>query len=301
VDILPLQSMTGYARIIKTSELAQYQIEMRSVNSKNLNLNIRLHRLYAFLESEIHQMLSQEIKRGKVDFSISIKVISDALSSIDINEELARDYYYSLDELRKSVGISDPLPFEVILSNQDIVTQSFNEDSEKLILEDLRPVLSDALAQLKQMRLNEGQNLEKALLVYLEKIQDINLNIEKQAKGLKQYYRERLKENLEEFLLEIDKNYTEDRLEFELALLAEKADINEEVDRINSHCSQMLNLVKSCDETDTVGTKLVFYCQELGREFNTIGSKNRLKSISTLVIEAKSIVNSIKEQVYNIQ
>ncbi len=298
---MPLQSMTGYARLIKTSKLAQYQIEMRSVNSKNLNLNIRLPRLYAFLESEIHKLLSQVIKRGKVDFSINIKIMSDELSSIDINEELARDYYYSLDELRKSVGISEPLPFEVILSNQDIVTQSFNEDTEKLILKDLRPVVQDALEQLKHMRLNEGQNLEKELLDYLGEIQQINLKIEKEAGGLKQYYRERLRENLEEILLEIDKNYAEERLEYELALLAEKADINEEIDRINSHCLQMINLVQSCHENDTVGTKLVFYCQELGREFNTIGSKNRLKSISNLVIDAKSIVNSIKEQVYNIQ
>ena len=84
---MPLQSMTGYARILKTSKLAQYQIEMRSVNSKNLNLNIRLPRLYAFLEAEIHKILSQVIKRGKVDFSINIKIISDELSSIDINEE----------------------------------------------------------------------------------------------------------------------------------------------------------------------------------------------------------------------
>lgn len=298
---MPLQSMTGYARILRTSKLAQYQIELRSVNSKNLNLNIRLPRLFAFLEAEIHKILSQVIKRGKVDFSINIKIISDELSSIDINEELAKDFYYSLDELRKSVGISEPLPFDVILSNQDIVTQSFNENSEKMILEDLKPVLMDALEQLKQMRLNEGKNLESELLDYLDQIKVINEQIEKEADGLKQYYRDRLKENLEEFLMELDKNYAEERLEYELALIAEKADINEEIDRIRSHCSQMLKLVQSSDENDTVGTKLVFYCQELGREFNTIGSKNRLKSISNHVINAKSIVNSIKEQVYNIQ
>ena len=298
---MPLQSMTGYARILTTSKLAQYQIELRSVNSKNLNLNIRLPRLYAFLEAEIHKILSQVIKRGKVDFSINIKIISDELSSIDINEELAKDFYYSLDELRKSVGISEPLPFDVILTNQDIVTQSFNENSEKMILEDLTPVLMDALEQLKQMRLEEGKNLEVELLGYLDQIKLINEQIQEEALDLKQYYRERMKENLEEFLLEIDKNYAEDRLEYELALLAEKADINEEIDRIKSHCSQMLNLLQTCEENDTVGTKLVFYCQELGREFNTIGSKNKLKSISNHVINAKSIVNSIKEQVYNIQ
>lgn len=206
-----------------------------------------------------------------------------------------------MDELRKSIGISEPLPFDVILTNQDIVTQSFNENSEKMILEDLRPVLIDALEQLKQMRLEEGKNLELELLDYLDQIKRINEQIQEEAQGLKQYYRERMKENLEEFLLEIDKNYAEERLEYELALLAEKADINEEIDRIKSHCSQMLNLVQTSDENDTVGTKLVFYCQELGREFNTIGSKNKLKSISNHVINAKSIVNSIKEQVYNIQ
>ncbi|MFP4461446.1 MAG: YicC/YloC family endoribonuclease [Thermotogota bacterium] len=298
---MPLQSMTGYARLLKTSKLAQYQIEMRSVNSKSLNLNIRLPRLYAFLEAEIHKIVSQVIKRGKVDFSINIKIISDELSSIDINEELAKDFYYSLDELRKSVGIGEPLPFDVILSNQDIVTQSFNENSEKIIFEDLVPILMDALEQLKRMRLNEGQNLERELLDYLNQINEINIQIEKEASGLKQYYRDRMRENLDEFLLEIDKQYAEDRLEFELALLAERADINEEIDRIKSHCSQMINLVQTCEDNDTVGTKLVFYCQELGREFNTIGSKNRLKSISNLVIDAKSIVNSIKEQVYNIQ
>src|SRR6056297_1817559 len=293
--------MTGYARVLRTSKLAQYQIEMRSVNSKNLNLNIRLPRLYAFLESEIHKLLSQVIKRGKVDFSINIKIMSDELSSIDINEELARDYYYSLDELRKSVGISEPLPFEVILSNQDIVSHSFNEDSEKKIWEDLKPVLMEVLQQLKQMRMEEGRNLEHDLLNYLDQIKRINEQIQYEAGGLKEYYRDRLKENLEDVLLEIDKNYAEDRLEYELALLAEKADINEEIDRIKSHCSQMLKLFQTSDENDTVGTKLVFYCQELGREFNTIGSKNKLKSISNLVINAKSIVNSIKEQVYNIQ
>ncbi len=298
---MPLQSMTGYARVIRTSKLAQYQIELRSVNSKNLNLNIRLPRLYAFLETEIHKILSQEIKRGKVDFSINIKIISDELSSIDINEEMAREYYHSLDELRKSMGLLQPLSFDVILSNQDIITQSFNEDSERRILEDLQPILSEVLEQLKQMRMNEGKNLEMELLGYLDQIQRINSEIEQEAGTLKQYYRDRLKENLEEFLIEIDKNYAEERLEYELALLAERADINEEIDRIKSHCSQMRELVQTGDENDTVGTKLVFYCQELGREFNTIGSKNRLKSISNLVIDAKSIVNSVKEQVYNIQ
>src|SRR6056297_2945659 len=156
--------MTGYARVLRTSKLAQYQIEMRSVNSKNLNLNIRLPRLFAFLEAEIHKILSQVIKRGKVDFSLNIKIISDELSSIDINEEMAKDYYYSLDELRKSVGISEPLPFEVILTNQDIVSHSFNEDSEKRIFDDLKPVLMEGLEQLKGMRLEEGQNLERDLL-----------------------------------------------------------------------------------------------------------------------------------------
>jgi uncharacterized protein (TIGR00255 family) len=293
--------MTGYSRVVRTTEIGQYQIEMRSVNSKNLNLMSKFSRTYSFLEPLLNQELTEGIKRGKLDCSVRIKIISTELSTVRINERLARDYYYSLEEMRRTLNIAEPINFESLLSNPDIISYGLGEEGEKELKADFLPIIREALGQILESRLKEGASLEKVLLESLYKIKFIKDEIEKEVGNLKNYYRDRLRENLKEFLGEVDRTYSEERLEFELAMLAEKADIKEETDRIDSHYHEMVNIIKECGENDTVGAKLVFFCQELGREFNTIGSKNKLKSISNLVIEGKSTVNSIKEQVYNIQ
>jgi len=298
---LPLQSMTGYSRVVTSTETAQYQIEMRSVNSKNLNLISKVSRAYSFLEPIMNQEITEGIKRGKVECTVRIKIVSGDLSTVRINEKTAMDYYYSLEELRRTLNIAESISFETMLSNPDIVSFGLAEEGEELLKKDFSPILKEVISDMIESRLVEGKKLEGVLLESLHEIKNIRDTIKEEAGNLKLYYRERLRENLNEFLGEIDKNYSEERLEFELALLAEKADIKEEIDRIESHYNEMVKIINGCGENDSVGAKLLFFCQELGREFNTIGSKNKLSTISNLVIDGKSTVNSIKEQLYNIQ
>ncbi|HOO33295.1 MAG TPA: YicC family protein [Thermotogota bacterium] len=298
---MPLQSMTGYSRVVTSTETAQYQIEMRSVNSKNLNLISKVSRAYSFLEPIMNQEITEGIKRGKVECTVRIKIVSGDLSTVRINEKTAMDYYYSLEELRRTLNIAESISFETMLSNPDIVSFGLAEEGEELLKKDFSPILKEVISDMIESRLVEGKKLEGVLLESLHEIKNIRDTIKEEAGNLKLYYRERLRENLNEFLGEIDKNYSEERLEFELALLAEKADIKEEIDRIESHYNEMVKIINGCGENDSVGAKLLFFCQELGREFNTIGSKNKLSTISNLVIDGKSTVNSIKEQLYNIQ
>ncbi len=298
---MPLQSMTGYSRVVKATETSQYQIEMRSVNSKNLNLISKLSRSYSFLEPIVNKEITSGIKRGKVECSVRIKIVSGDLSNVRINEKAAQDYYYALKEIKRTLNIAEPITFETLLTNPDIVSFGLGEEGEEILKEDFKPVLIDAIDQLITSRLSEGEKLEEVLLTALHEIKTIRDKIVGEAENLKSYYKNRLRDNLEEFLSEIDKSYSEERLEFELALLAEKADIKEETDRIESHYHEMVKIINGCGENDSVGAKLLFFCQELGREFNTIGSKNKLRTISNLVIDGKSTVNSIKEQLYNIQ
>ncbi len=293
--------MTGYSRVVTSTETAQYQIEMRSVNSKNLNLISKVSRAYSFLEPIMNQEITEGIKRGKVECTVRIKIVSGDLSTVRINEKTAMDYYYSLEELRRTLNIAESISFETMLSNPDIVSFGLAEEGEELLKKDFSPILKEVISDMIESRLVEGKKLEGVLLESLHEIKNIRDTIKEEAGNLKLYYRERLRENLNEFLGEIDKNYSEERLEFELALLAEKADIKEEIDRIESHYNEMVKIINGCGENDSVGAKLLFFCQELGREFNTIGSKNKLSTISNLVIDGKSTVNSIKEQLYNIQ
>jgi len=293
--------MTGYSRVVTSTETAQYQIEMRSVNSKNLNLISKVSRAYSFLEPIMNQEITEGIKRGKVECTVRIKIVSGDLSTVRINEKTAMDYYYSLEELRRTLNIAESISFETMLSNPDIVSFGLAEEGEELLKKDFSPILKEVISDMIESRLVEGKKLEGVLLESLHEIKNIRDTIKEESGNLKLYYRERLRENLNEILGEIDKNYSEERLEFELALLAEKADIKEEIDRIESHYNEMVKIINGCGENDSVGAKLLFFCQELGREFNTIGSKNKLSTISNLVIDGKSTVNSIKEQLYNIQ
>lgn len=282
---MPLQSMTGYSRVVTSTETAQYQIEMRSVNSKNLNLISKVSRAYSFLEPIMNQEITEGIKRGKVECTVRIKIVSGDLSTVRINEKTAMDYYYSLEELRRTLNIAESISFETMLSNPDIVSFGLAEEGEELLKKDFSPILKEVISDMIESRLVEGKKLEGVLLESLHEIKNIRDTIKEESGNLKLYYRERLRENLNEFLGEIDKNYSEERLEFELALLAEKADIKEEIDRIESHYNEMVKIINGCGENDSVGAKLLFFCQELGREFNTIGSKNKLSTISNLVID----------------
>ena len=298
---MPLQSMTGYARVLETTDIAQYQIELRSVNHKYLALNVRLPKMYTFLEPTVHKVLKNTIKRGKIDVSIQIKPIGNALNTVKINRKAAQDYFLALDELRRTLDVSEPITMETILSNTEIVDFTLDEKSEKRLTEDLVPLLEKALSDLLDSRISEGGKLTENLSDLIRKTQDVTNGLEENASHLKEYYIKRVRDNLGELLNEVDRDYSEERLELELSMIAEKADIREEIARIQSHLSEMRDYLNNASQNELIGAKLNFFCQELGREFNTIGSKNRLKESSSLVIEGKSLVNSIREQVYNIQ
>ena len=298
---MSIQSMTGYSRYIYATEMAEYQVEIKSVNHKFLSLNVKVPRVFSFLEPVVHSTVQKNIKRGKVDVSVRIKIINPEKNFTNLNMSIAMNYYDSLKEFKNAAGILEDVSISHILSLPEVFTFDIDEESMDILKKEIGSAVENALIKLKETCAAEGEKLSGVLLDYNNQIlQKVN-EIEKHSAGMKEYYKNKLKENLGELLSETDATYSEEKLELELAIIAERADIEEEIQRIKVHCKSVNDLIEKSGNNPVIGAKLDFFCQEFVREFNTIGSKNKLRDISLLVIDGKALVNSLREQVQNIQ
>jgi uncharacterized protein (TIGR00255 family) len=293
--------MTGYFFKSFSSKNAEYQFEIKSVNSKYSQINIKLQKHFSFLEPQLIKKVQERFNRGKIDVSLKVNMLEKSFFSYTIDEVGAESFYESLDKLRNRLNIIDIIKMSDILSMEDFLIFDINEEARKNIEEESIFFLTEALNQLILIREREGTQISKLLRTFIHEIEQNVKNIEEYASSFKDYYKNRIKKNLFEFLKDTDIDYSEQRLEFELALLAEKADIQEEIDRLKIHISAMKKIIGSDNTGESVGAKMDFFCQELVREVNTIGSKNKLKEISLLVVEQKSLINSLREQVQNVQ
>ena len=291
-----IRSMTGYGKQSLNVEKREYQVEIKSVNHRYLDINIKLPKSISYLEDTIKKEISAKIKRGKIDVFITFENNSQEGKNITINKELAKLYIEQLKELAQEEKILNNIEVMDIAKLPDILIVKNDEEDEK-IQNELIEVVQGAISKIIEMKNIEGNKIEQDLLQRIEKIENKILEISSKSTGLIEEYVVKLEKRIKEILKteEIDKS----RIAQEVVIYADKCSIEEEVTRLKSHIYQFRNLISNNNET--IGKKLDFLIQEMNRETNTIGSKANNLEITNGVIDIKTELEDIREQIQNIE
>lgn len=287
-------SMTGYGKAVVTYKEKKISVEVKSLNSKNLDLSTRIAPLYREKEMEIRQTIAKRLERGKVDFSLWIEKDA-ALDATPINAKLVENYYRQIKDIAAQTGIPEPTDwFSTLLRMPDVTTKTEIEVLDEAEWEAAKKAISEAIENLVDFRKQEGAALERK---FHEKID----NIEALLKSIEPYEESRvpkIKEKIIEGLEQVAKvDYDKNRLEQELIYYIEKLDISEERQRLTNHLSYFRETM--AEEGHGVGKKLGFIAQEMGREINTTGSKSNQAEMQNIVVKMKDELEQIKEQVLN--
>ena len=288
-----IQSMTGYGKAVVAYNGKKINVEIKSLNSKTLDISTRIAPLYREKEMELRQMIAQELIRGKVDFSLWVEKDA-AVDAIPINGALVENYYHQIQDISVKTGI--PLPndwFYTLLRMPEVMTKT-----EVEVLEDEEwsvacKAVQEALGNLKAFRKQEGEALQKKFSEKLDNIENLLSSIEQYEKSRVEKIRSRIIEGIKS-VSEVD--YDKNRLEQELIYYIEKLDISEEKQRLANHLKYFRSTMT---EEDAQGKKLGFIAQEMGREINTTGSKSNLAEMQNIVVMMKDELEQIKEQVLN--
>ncbi|MCR5643899.1 MAG: YicC family protein [Prevotella sp.] len=289
-----IQSMTGYGKAVVTYKSKKIHVEIKSLNSKQLDLQTRIAPLYREKEMEIRQMVAAELLRGKVDLSMWIEQEA-AVTATPINGALIENYYRQIQDISQKTGI--PLPqdwFYTLLRMPDVTTST---EQEELSDEEWNVACSTVRAALKAIvdfRCQEGAALEKKFTEKVDNIEQLLAQIEPYEKGRVEKIRQRITDGLQQIPgVEYDKN----RLEQELIYYIEKLDISEEKQRLTNHLNYFRETMR---DGQGQGKKLGFIAQEMGREINTTGSKSNQAEMQNIVVKMKDELEQIKEQVLNV-
>ena len=290
-----IKSMTGYGRAKLSKDDREYQIEIKSVNHRYLDISVRIPKQLSYLEETMKKEIAKKVKRGKIDVFVTFENNSLEGKEIKINTELAKAYIDELKKLAEKENILSDIQVTEISKYPDVLNIQSSQDDEKITKEVLETI-TIATDNLVQMRETEGNKISEDLL---KRLNTRNKKVEEIAKlstGLIEEYVVKLEERIKEILKnqEIDKT----RLAQEVVIYADKCSIEEEVTRLNSHISQFKNLLNS---NEAIGKKLDFIIQEMNRETNTIGSKANNLEITNGVIDIKTEIENIREQVQNIE
>ena len=284
-----IQSMTGFGNASIDSNFGKISLEIKSLNSKNLDLNYNLNPIFRNIENDIRSVLTNSLKRGKVDFKINFKISENNFSS-NLNHDVIKSYIKDLQKITTGVG-TEFLKIAVTLPNS---IENNRSDLDEKFTDKIKELIKKAVKELIDFRIQEGKSMELDLL---NNINSIDNKIEK----IKTYSPERIesvkrkiKQSLEELKVEFDKN----RFEQELIYYLEKYDINEEIIRLENHLVFFKKIIN--ESTVEKGKKLAFVGQEIGREINTIGSKSNHLLMQQTVVEMKNDLEKIKEQLLNV-
>lgn len=291
-----IRSMTGYGKGSLNLEGREYQIEIKSVNHRYLDINIKMPRTLSYLEETVKKEISEKIKRGKIDVFVTFENNSQEGRNIKINKELAKIYINQLKELAQEENISSNIEVIDIAKFPEILTIKIDEEDEK-IKNEITQATKEATDKIVEMKSIEGQKIAQDLLARIEKIENKIEEISKKSTGLIEEYVVKLEKRIKEILKteEVDKT----RLAQEVVIYADKCSIEEEITRLKSHIYQFKNLI--ADNNETIGKKLDFIIQEMNRETNTIGSKANNLEITNGVIDIKTELEDIREQIQNIE
>ena len=290
-----IKSMTGYGKGNISENLRNYQVEIKSVNHRYLDISVKMPRVLSYLEEDVKKVISSKVKRGKIDVFITFENSSTEGKEIKINNEIAKMYINQLKQLAEEENILANIEVTEISKYPDVLSIQNTQDDEQ-IKKELIEVTTIATDKLVQMRQVEGSKMAEDLLKRIEKTNQKIEKISELSTGLIEEYVVKLENRIKEILKnqEID----ESRLAQEVVIYADKCSIEEEVTRLKSHISQFQELINS---DDAVGKKLDFIIQEMNRETNTIGSKANNLEITNGVIDIKTEIENIREQVQNIE
>jgi uncharacterized protein (TIGR00255 family) len=289
-----IQSMTGFGKA--TCEYANKKIvvEIKSLNSKQLDVSTRVSGLYREKDIEIRNEVSQQLERGKIDFALYVDN-SGKESVTQINQSVVESYYQQIRQLSENIGIDVPSNwFEVLLRLPDTMKTETVELDENEWLE-IRKTISEAVEQLRNFRIQEGKSLEAVFNARIAHIGELLTQIEPFEQERVEKIKTRLEENLQALSEKID--YDKNRLEQELIFYIEKLDVNEEKVRLRNHLDYF---IETMQHEKSPGKKLGFIAQEIGREINTLGSKSNHSEMQKIVVMMKDDLEQIKEQVLNV-
>lgn len=290
-----IKSMTGFGRGKYENEGRTYTVEIKSVNHKYTDINVRLPKFLNSMEDQIRKRIRNVISRGKIDVFVNFENYSNKGTSIKINKELAKDYLFQLKELAEETNIDFSVNI-IDISKLPEVLKMEEDSDEDLIGNELMIAVDSALENFIKMREIEGEKLIEDIEKRIYVIQDKVNEIAKYSSTLVEEYIEKLKLRVNELLAPgtVDEN----RLMQEIVIFSDKSSIEEELTRLKSHISQFLDLIK---QSSPIGKKIDFLIQEINREVNTIGSKANCLEITNRVIEIKTEVENIREQIQNIE
>ena len=296
-----IKSMTGFGRGEYVSDTCKLTVEIRAVNHRYLDLFVKMPRKYAFAEEALKGAVKEKLHRGKVEINVNVDNTLESSGDVRLDKELAAKYYDALSELKDGFDFGDcgSITLSLLSRMPDVLKVSPSEEDEEAIKGRLLEAANAALDDLCSMREAEGSKLAADLAERANIVSDIRAKIEERAPMIEKEYAAKLKARIEE-ILEGAYELPDERVALEAAIFADKANITEELVRLESHVEQLRGFLKS-DGSEAIGKKIDFLIQEMNREANTIGSKSNDKEISSLMLELKAEIEKIREQVQNIE
>ena len=270
-------------------------VELKSVNHRFLDISLRLPRNLQFLEEMIRSVISTRVSRGHFEVFINIERENSCGRKVRIDEHLAGEYVAAAEKLSIATGVASCLTMNELMAFDGVVCIDDDENDEEMIIDISREALTEALTQLEMMREREGANLASDLLTHLEMTSDLRKKVLERAPAVVDEYRQRLAIRLNRLDIE---PVEPQRLAQEVALMADRCAIDEELSRLDSHIAQMRTYLKANGE---IGKKMDFLIQEMNRETNTIGSKASDAQIARYVVDMKSEIEKLREQIQNVE
>ena len=296
-----IRSMTAYGRAVRsgTPDGKNISIELKSVNNRYLDCGVKLPRIYAFLEDRVRQYIqSRGISRGKVDVFINVDITENVGTAIDVDMTLARSYIEALKKLRDEFGLPDDITVSKVARNQDIFIVRKPEEDAEHDWQLIKPVLDEAVSAFLRVRETEGERLKADILTKLVKIEELVGQIKARSEEDIATYRQKFEAHLGQLLADNAVELNPQMVLTECAIYADRVAIDEEIVRLGCHFEAFRSIFES---DEPVGRKLDFLLQEINRETNTIGSKVSDAQIASIVVEVKSELEKIREQVQNIE
>ena len=291
-----IKSMTGYGSAEGTSGNLALTIELRAVNNRYLDVSVRMPRLYLFAEDALKKRVGSAASRGKVDVFVNVDMAGEQDVEITVNEALAGAYIKALDTLSERFSLDGDSSVMQIARLPDVLQIDRPKTDADVFSRDLLEILDRALENFNTMRQVEGEKLEQDITDRLDEVERLTAQIETLSPQTVTAYREKLEARMAEVLEGV--HIEESRILTEAAIFADRVAVDEEITRLRSHVSQFRDMLKS---GGTIGRKLDFLLQELGRETNTVGSKCNDLEIGKIVITLKAELEKIREQVQNIE
>ena len=291
-----IKSMTGFGRCEVQKDSRKFTVELKSVNHRYLDVNIRMPKKLNFFETAIRTLLKSYANRGKVDIFITYEDLSQAQVSVKYNAALAAEYLKYLKQMEEEFGLENDVRVSTLSRYPEVFTMEEQSEDEEELWNGLKEALEGAFGQFVETRKTEGENLKEDILSKLDLLSEQIGYIEERSPQIVAEYRAKLEDKMKELLA--DTQIEESRIAAEVILFADKICTDEEVVRLKSHISHMRNTL---EEQDEVGRKLDFIAQEMNREANTILSKANDIEVSDRAISLKTEIEKIREQIQNIE